>query len=195
MKFIKRTPADYGTTQWAGGKTTELAIFPPSAVYGKRDFYWRISTATVEQPQTVFSPLPEINRMLMLLEGELALQLQAEGKRPVALHEAVAFSGGLETRSFGICRDFNLMTAKNWRGTLAYVHLEGKQALVVPERAQMVCCYLDAGSAKITANEQVFSLTQKELIQGTAESADPQGVKTLLLTGNADVIFCTAGCE
>lgn len=31
---------DQPTTRWAGGLTTQLAIFPKDADYGRRDFLW-----------------------------------------------------------------------------------------------------------------------------------------------------------
>ena len=48
MTLTHLTPADYVTTQWSGGATTQLAIAPKGAVYADRDFLWRLSSATVE---------------------------------------------------------------------------------------------------------------------------------------------------
>ena len=42
------TAADYRSSRWSGGTTTELAIAPAGADYGARDFLWRVSSATVE---------------------------------------------------------------------------------------------------------------------------------------------------
>ena len=46
MTLTHLTPADYVTTQWSGGATTQLAIAPKGAVYADRDFLWRLSSTS-----------------------------------------------------------------------------------------------------------------------------------------------------
>lgn len=48
------------TSTWSGGTTTQLAIYPEDADYGKRNFTWRLSSATVEAEESVFTSLPGI---------------------------------------------------------------------------------------------------------------------------------------
>ena len=47
MTLTHLTPADYVTTQWSGGATTQLAIAPKGAVYADRDF---LSTSPTSRP-------------------------------------------------------------------------------------------------------------------------------------------------
>jgi len=54
------------TSKWSGGTTTQLAIYPEDADYGKRNFTWRLSTATVEAAESVFTSLPGIDRIIKL---------------------------------------------------------------------------------------------------------------------------------
>ena len=56
MKWKLLTRDDYVTTNWSGGTTTQLAIAPEGAVYGDRNFLWRLSSATVELDHSDFTP-------------------------------------------------------------------------------------------------------------------------------------------
>lgn len=110
--------ADYHTSAWAGGSTTQLAIFPVSAVYAKRNFLWRLSSATVEAERSLFTALPGVKRHLMPLEG--TVELCHAGQPALKLHpfEVDVFDGGAETESIGQCTDFNLMTRETCEGAL-----------------------------------------------------------------------------
>lgn len=104
--------ADYVTTSWSGGTTTQLAIAPEGAVYADRDFLWRLSSATVELDHSDFTPLPDYNRLLSVLEGEIQLKIDAAEPIPVVPGKVVAFDGGVPVESWGQCVDFNLMVRK-----------------------------------------------------------------------------------
>jgi environmental stress-induced protein Ves len=49
-KLLKSNPQN--TAKWSGGETTELFISPEGSSYKKRDFDFRLSTATVEVNQS-----------------------------------------------------------------------------------------------------------------------------------------------
>ena len=104
--------ADYVTTSWSGGTTTQLAIAPEGAVYAGRDFLWRLSSATVELPHSDFTPLPGYDRFLSVLEGEIRLKIGGDEPFPLAPGRAAAFDGGVPVESWGKCVDFNLMVRK-----------------------------------------------------------------------------------
>ena len=106
---------------WAGGTTTQLAIWPPGSDYRERDFVWRLSTARVELEESVFTPLPGYHRLLMILEGSVRLTHQTpDGRREIALDAfgQDSFEGGWKTASRGRCADFNLMMAAGCEGSL-----------------------------------------------------------------------------
>ena len=105
----KLGPGDYRVSQWSGGTTTQLAIYPEQAVYADRDFLWRVSSATVDLEESDFTPLPDYDRLIATLEGEIVLT--HNGGEPLRLRplEVHAFSGADATHSVGRCRDFNLM--------------------------------------------------------------------------------------
>ena len=98
-------------SRWSGGTTTQLAIWPPEAVYAERNFVWRVSSARVETEESEFTALPGIARCLMVLDG--TLHLRHEGHYDVDLGRFAQdnFSGSWTTHSRGRVTDFNLMTA------------------------------------------------------------------------------------
>ena len=112
MDWKLLTKAGYVTTSWSGGTTTQLAIAPEGAVYANRNFLWRLSSATVELDHSDFTPLPDYNRFLAVLEGEIKLKIDAQEPFPLAPGRVVAFDGGVPVESWGQCVDFNLMVRK-----------------------------------------------------------------------------------
>ncbi len=111
------------STAWSGGVTTQLAIYPEDASYADRNFLWRISTATVEAEKSDFTILPNVSRILMVLEG--TLRLIYNGSHEVTLHRfgQDSFSGGWNTESIGRVRDFNLMMKEGCTGSIEALEL------------------------------------------------------------------------
>lgn len=147
MNMLHLTQTDYAVSRWSGGTTTQIAIFPPDASYSSRDFLWRISSAVVEDERSVFTPLPDYDRQLMLLDGSLLLR--HDGGAPLRLdpYQVHAFDGGAATESQGRCRDFNLMLRKGrCRGRLRPLRLEGPILLPPPQGGLLLlCCAADQG--------------------------------------------------
>lgn len=109
MKLLKLQSVDYATSTWSGGTTTQLAIAPAEASYAARDFLWRVSSATVELDASTFTALPDYERLITTLEGEIALRHNGGAEIRLRPGEVHAFSGADETRCAGRCTDFNLM--------------------------------------------------------------------------------------
>ncbi|MEG1931668.1 MAG: HutD family protein, partial [Pygmaiobacter sp.] len=122
MNYELRQACDYCTTDWSGGRTTQLYIYPEDGDYATRNFAVRISSATVETEESVFTPLPGVQRELMILEGTMTIC--HEGGSPKSMKpfcDVDSFSGDRETKSRGKVRDFNLMTQNGACGTLVFV--------------------------------------------------------------------------
>ncbi len=115
-KIAYQTGSDYQTSVWSGGTTTEIGISPEGSRYANRDFLWRISSATVELEESTFTALPDYNRIIMTLEGDIDL-CHNEGEwihlQPFEPH---VFDGGDDTVSRGKVVDFNLMLRKGKAG-------------------------------------------------------------------------------
>lgn len=106
------------TSNWAGGKTTELYIFPEDSQYKNGDFLFRVSTATVETEESTFTPLPGVDRMLMVLEGQVELEHENHHTKVLTPLETDHFQGEWTTVSRGTCIDFNLMCKSGTKGSL-----------------------------------------------------------------------------
>lgn len=109
------------TSEWSGGTTTQLAIYPEGSDYKERNFSWRLSSARVDLEESVFTSLPGIYRHIMVLEGEM--RLIHEGHHTISLkrYEKDSFSGDWTTKSIGRVRDFNLMLNNGCKGELEAV--------------------------------------------------------------------------
>lgn len=122
MKSIRKD--EHKTSNWSGGTTTQLYIYPENACYDKRDFLFRISSAKVEVEESVFTHLPGINREIMIIDGEL--QLEHEGYYDINLSrfDKDRFSGDWTTKSYGKVTDFNLMMNEGCDGNLEYIEVK-----------------------------------------------------------------------
>ena len=112
------------TSFWAGGTTTQLAIYPEDAIYSERNFKWRLSTAKVEVEESVFTSLPNINRIIMIVKGELILEHEGHPGCVLKEFDQHHFSGSWRTKSFGKVIDFNLMMREDCEGELGAIHLD-----------------------------------------------------------------------
>lgn len=152
-------PGDFVVTQWSGGATRQIAIGPQGAVYADRDFLWRISSATVELPESDFTPLPDYQRLISVLEGEMRIS-HGNGPcmdlQPFQIHE---FDGGVDTHSWGTCTDYNLMLRKGrCTGSLSSLHLHGGESAALPRAVQgegtcELVLYCAVGDGVITEGE------------------------------------------
>ena len=101
MEWRHFTRAQYVTTDWSGGTTTQLAIAPEEAVYAERDFLWRLSSAQVELEHSDFTPLPDYNRLISVLKGELELKIGQGERGALEVCTVRGFDGGVPVESWG----------------------------------------------------------------------------------------------
>ncbi|MBQ4650972.1 MAG: HutD family protein [Firmicutes bacterium] len=122
MKQYLFKEENYKVSNWTGGKTTQLAIYPHSSDYLERNFLWRLSSATIEQEESDFSKLPDYDRVIMVLEGEVVLSYEGERVARLKELEQDRFDGGWKTKSFGRITDYNLMVRKGSEGYLDLIY-------------------------------------------------------------------------
>ncbi len=146
----KLNPTHYKTTQWSGGKTTELYIFPEGSDFKSRDFQYRLSIATIQVSSSDFTPLPNINRTLLLLEGELKLIHENHHESFLMPFSQDSFLGDWNTHSIGIAKDFNLMTNNATKGAIQVI----SHNYSFKSNADHVICYNYEGKASI--NQHTF---------------------------------------
>lgn len=154
-------PGEHVVTRWSGGETAQIAIAPEGAVYADRDFLWRLSSATVELEESDFTPLPDYDRFLSTLRGTIRVSHDGGDAVELSPYGVHAFDGGAATKSWGTCRDFNLMLRKGrCRGTLTSLQLGEGTVAVLPrtlseergERTVAVYC-AQGGGVLLTEGE------------------------------------------
>jgi environmental stress-induced protein Ves len=116
VRIIRRAEQSTGT--WAGGTTTQLAIWPPDADYGLRNFKWRMSSARVDLEESPFTALPGVHRLIMILEGRVRLVHEGHHETTLDAFDQDAFEGEWHTLSYGRCVDFNLMLTVGCEGRI-----------------------------------------------------------------------------
>jgi uncharacterized protein len=110
MKIRKQ--AQFSVSNWSGGSTTQLAIFPENASLLARDFDWRISSAVVEVEESDFTLFEGYERILIHLSGNLEMTHQTpngELLQKVSSFELARFSGDWLTKGKGKVTDFNFI--------------------------------------------------------------------------------------
>lgn len=127
MKWDIIEKSRYSTSTWAHGTTTQLYIYPENGDYTKREFDWRISSATVDAEETTFTALYGVKRWIMPIDAALHLEHKYQGKALYSItlnpYEAHCFRGDWDTDSKGKAKDFNLMMRENTFGLLKSVKL------------------------------------------------------------------------
>ncbi len=118
MKYRTIRAAEMKTSDWSGGRTTEIFIHPEGASVNARDFEVRVSTATVELDESTFSDYRGYIRRIMPVEGAFELTIDEQDPIKLAQLEATTFDGGRHVRSAGKCRDFNVIHKPRWLGGL-----------------------------------------------------------------------------
>ena len=110
---------DFQVSDWSGGKTKQLYLSPPTGHYGKRNFDYRLSTATVELAESQFSDLSGFHRILMSLDHTLHLHNASRQEETVlAPFTPYVFEGSDSITSRGTCTDFNLIYSDHYQGLM-----------------------------------------------------------------------------
>ncbi|GAB5416659.1 MAG: HutD family protein [Crocinitomicaceae bacterium] len=146
MKIIQLSDASIKT--WSGGNTTELFIFPDQSSFSEGNFELRISLATVEQSQTVFTPLPDTQRTLLVLEGTQLLEHQGHHTANLNGLEQDSFSGGWTTHCQGTSTNFNVMTKGSNRAEVTVKNLNAHQSIQVGAKNVLSFIYVVNGAIK-----------------------------------------------
>lgn len=152
------------TSNWAGGTTTQISIYPKESNYANRDFLWRLSTAVVELEESTFTRLPGFDRHLMVLEGGLKLIHSGHHTVNLKQFQQDSFKGEWETLSIGKARDFNLMLREGIEGQLEHFRIDKILNFEVEaQKENFFSFYCYKGQINMTINKSVFTLTEGNL--------------------------------
>ncbi len=156
---------DFKTTKWTGGSTTELYIHPPTANYASSNFKFRISSATVEVPHSVFTVLPEVSRQLMVLKGSIKLSHKNHHEVQLNKNDIDSFNGNWETTAVGTCVDFNLMIKGNTKGKISSIAVSADKTLnfQLESTCEFLIFYAYEGKLQVDFSSEKRNVNQGEL--------------------------------
>lgn len=169
--ILKKLMSDtYIISNWSGGKTRQIAIDPPSAVYADRNFNFRLSSATVDLEESDFTSLPDYERIISPVIGKLQLLFNGSSE-PVVLNELEFkhFDGAWKTCSKGKVTDYNLMTRKGvCTGKATAITLLEGETTILPmgisseEKRIVTLVWCVEGEAKINIAHEIICLKSQE---------------------------------
>lgn len=185
--------ADYKTTEWAGGKTTEILIWPVDGDYGKREFDWRLSSATVDLPESDFTDLTGFDRFITVLDGELVLEHGDGIRHEVKGQKVYAFSGGIKTHSTGTGRDFNLIYKNSLPCEMGRKEVaEGQSISLELPSCGFLGVFIISGTVDISCGDsEYFGVGENQFL--LADSLDDEKEMNIYAKNAVDLIICTLG--
>ena len=182
---------DFQVSDWSGGKTKQLYLSPPTGHYGKRDFDYRLSTATVELAESQFSDLSGFHRILMSLDHTLHLHNASRQEETVlAPFTPYFFEGSDSITSRGTCTDFNLIYSDHYQGQM--LAISDREELSQDEAIQFIYALSDlmvTGTGLLSLNLETGQLlivekeTQETELQIMFSSNQPQGTPLAIWAG------------
>lgn len=182
---------DFQVSDWSGGKTKQLYLSPPTGHYGKRDFDYRLSTATVELAESQFSDLSGFHRILMSLDHTLHLHNASRQEETVlAPFTPYIFEGSDSITSRGTCTDFNLIYSDHYQGLM--IAISNGQELSRDDEIQFIYALGDltvTGTNLPALNLEAEQLlivekeTQETELQIMFSSNQPQGTPLAIWAG------------
>lgn len=183
---------NYKIGKWSGGETRELAIYPERADYLSRDFLWRLSSASSNLEESSFTKLPDFDRILMVLDGQVVLAHGEERTVSLKPYEQDTFDGAVKTKCFGSLRlDYNLIMRKGCQGRMELIEVKSEaKALELTDRGQGSCACIGIYCAEGYAVVSVDGDTQmvKEDCQLVID-CEPDDAPKISIMGEGRCIF------
>nr|WP_307775092.1 HutD family protein [uncultured Cetobacterium sp.] len=178
-KIIRRE--NIKETPWAGGVSKELFIYPTETTLST-NFLFRVSSATVNSGEYKFSDFTGYNRLLVLLSGELDLNVD-DKEYHLSQYNHIFFSGDSDTISLAKenCIDFNLIY-KNSVEILDFKIVEGNLDATSMAKGMDVYYNLD-GTKHLSINSNQYTLFPGDTLVACGNNFKIEG------TGNA-IFLC-----
>lgn len=165
VRLTIKNSEDYKTSNWSGGKTNEIAIYPHDSNYVDTNFLWRVSSATVNVETSNFTKLPDYNRILMVLSGELDLTHGPKDHFHLNRFDQNFFEGNMDTVSVGKATDFNLMMRKNkCHGEVTHRIINGKYDLGLEEKYSAAVVFAVDGELTVNNDNEMVVKKSGSLI-------------------------------
>ncbi|MBL4935043.1 HutD family protein [Clostridium sp. YIM B02515] len=183
LKILKK--ADFTTTKWSGGDTTQLYIYPEDGSYTERNFLFRLSSATVTDEKSTFTKLDGVSRKLMVLAGEMKLEHLGRYSKVLREFEQDSFMGDWDTASYGKVIDFNLMTKEGCIGMLENIKVASDSKVTLEFTGNklsnvIISLYPVRNSMKLLFGEEEIVVEEKNLL--LIEQAKPGEGSTITIS-------------
>lgn len=178
-------PAEQPVTEWSGGITRELYIMPQHSSYQQRNFTLRLSSALVSDEQSLFTNLPEYQRILMPIEGSIKLKHDDEPIYELAEHDIAYFDGASRTESWGKCCDFNVMINKQADFSVTVEYCRQSDKLLAASENQQFIYVLQGGIEIINSSGNVEA--ENQALVRITQSTEIMEIKKL--TNDTEYIY------
>ena len=168
MLLIKSS--DMSVSEWSGGDTREIYIYPEGSSYRERNFILRFSTAFVQDEKSTFTNLPGVQRELILLDGHMKPYRNQELLANMDPLDKCSFSGEEDITSEGVGRDVNLMLRENKKGNLSVYRIEQGREFAVPTDAAGISIkilYLTKGKGTFVSENERISVQEGDAVRIT----------------------------
>ena len=165
--------SDRKISNWSGGVTKELYIYPEDGNYQSRDFKFRISIATTELESSTFTKLENTNRVISILDGHMDLEHKNHHSISLDKYQIDRFKGHWDTFSKGKVTDFNLMI-KNGNGDFFFKEFSKEEKINFPKEIKTIN-FIFCISEKITVDEnelkqgEILVTDKKEIFVNSSE--------------------------
>ncbi len=161
---------DCKSSRWSGGTTTEFFLYPADGSYADRDFQVRVSSATVDLEESVFTSLPGVERWLTILKGEMRLIHTGRYEKELTPFVVEHFYGDWETKSIGRVVDFNLMLKDGAKGEMHCLEIPSGESISLADKGEADTLFFFAaeGSFQIESKEtaEAISTGEAALLRG-----------------------------
>lgn len=180
-----------------GGTTTEIAIEPQGT--GLNDFEWRVSMARLDAPGP-FSSFPGIDRLLLILEGQIDLTIDGRSTSLTPAEAAVHFPGEARVSAdlprsseggFERALDFNVMVRRRKASAeLRRLQFERSASVSIRADVALVLSRTPAVNAKLPDSHAALDLNDALLIRGP----QPQLID-FSCAGEGELVICELSAE
>lgn len=163
MAWTKIPGSERIVSHWTGGTSSQICIYPETAQYQKRDFLFRVSTATADTEElSPYTPLPGVTRHLLMLEGSAVVHHSGHYSRTMTPYQEIdTFDGGWESFAAGKVRDFNLMCRESCCGELSV--LSSDTSLSCDGWSHLLL-YCGKGEAEVHGREEALLLHAEDAL-------------------------------
>lgn len=156
---------DYVVSNWVGGTTRQLYIFPAESTVSNRDFLFRVSSADIANEKSEFSSFKGFSRLLLSLDNPLLIQHNDQDEKCLRPFEVEVFDGAWKTRSEGKCTDFNLIFDPKYHGELKVHRLKETEKFVFSRQPYEKFALLFLHTGNLHVEDGVLSTSESIVLE------------------------------